>query len=398
VSSASSCDVLIIGAGPAGAAAAHVLASAGVAVTIADQRAFPRDKVCGDALIRDSLDALAFLGLSAAVQREAWHGHELRLYAPDGAYVSLNGDLACLPRERFDQILFDAAVAAGATFVQGTATAPHLDGERIGGALFKDGSSEWRIEARYTLLATGANATILDAFGLPVEPKPDAVAGRAYYIASPDVVAEFSYLAIVYQRSWCPGYGWMFPGPNGRVNVGVGLFGRSAEHGRLHEFFADFIATFPPAARLVQHATLDREFRGAPIRSGLNREVFGRPGLLALGEAVASTYSATGEGIGKAMESGLLAAELVRDALNGRRSSSGLEQAYRRRFTRRYSSRYQASRVALKWARYPTLLNVLARRANRGTFVKEQLEGLLAERGNPAVLFSPSGLLTSLIR
>src|SRR3954470_23739613 len=86
---ATDCDVLIIGAGPAGSAAACVLARDGHRVIVADQRAFPREKVCGDGLISDALHALTVLGVDAAVRNEAWSGRELRLYAPGGAHVSV---------------------------------------------------------------------------------------------------------------------------------------------------------------------------------------------------------------------------------------------------------------------------------------------------------------------
>jgi menaquinone-9 beta-reductase len=390
--------VLIIGAGPAGSAAARTLALAGATVILADQRAFPRDKVCGDALIRDALGGLLYLGVDEIIQREAWLGDELRVYAPGGAHVTLRGEFACLPRERLDQILLDAAVEAGAVVVQATAIAPLLSGGRIAGARFKEGADEWNIGARFTILATGANVTMLDAFGMSPAKKPDAVAGRAYYLAPADLASELTHLSVVYQRGWCPGYGWIFPGPRGQFNVGVGLFTAGASHGRLHQFFDDFCRTFPPAAELIQRSTLTREFRGAPIRSGLNRETFGRPGLLAIGEAVAATYSATGEGIGKAMESGILAAELVETTLRGRRGIDGLEDAYRRKFERRFGARYRAYQVAERWARSPLLLNLLTWRANRGKFVQRELEALVAERGDPTVLFSWPGLLKALVR
>jgi menaquinone-9 beta-reductase len=390
--------VLIIGAGPAGSAAAHTLALAGATVVMADQRQFPRDKVCGDALIRDALGGLGYLGVDEIVQREAWRGHELRVYAPGGAHVTLHGEFACLPRERLDQILLDAAIGAGAAVTQGTAVAPLLEGGRVAGVRFKEGTREWSIDARFTILATGANVTVLDAFGISASKKPDAVAGRAYYSAPPDAASELTYLSIVYQRGWCPGYGWIFPGPGGQFNVGVALFTGGAGDGRLHQFFDEFCRTFPPAARLIQQSTRTREFRGAPIRSGLNPQAFGRPGLLAVGEAVATTYSATGEGIGKAMESGIQAAELIGAALRGRRAVDGLEHAYRRTFERRFGCRYRAYEVAEQWARSPFLLNLLAWRANRGRFVQGELEALVAERGNPTTLFSWPGLLKALVR
>ena len=390
--------MLVIGAGPAGAAAARTLALAGPSVVIADQRAFPREKVCGDALIKDALGGLVYLGIEDAVRREAWRGSELRVYSPGGAHVKLRGDFACLPRERLDQILLDAAADAGAVFTQGTAMSPILDGNRVAGAHFKDGTREWRIDARFTILATGANVTTLDAFGVSTSKKPVAVAGRAYYSAPPEVVSELPYLSIVYRRGWCPGYGWIFPGPHGQFNVGVALFTADATHGRLHAFFEDFCRTYPPASRVIQQSTLSREFRGAPIRSGLHQDVFGRLGLLAVGEAVGATYSATGEGIGKAMETGILAAEVIDDIFRGRRSVDGLEAAYRRKIQRRFGARYRAYQVAERWAGSPFLLNLLAWRANHGKFMQRELEALVAERGNPAALFSWLGLLKALVR
>jgi len=391
------CDVLIIGAGPAGSAAARILSREGVDVVLVDQRTFPRDKVCGDGLISDSLHALSVLGLDQDVRREAWYGSELRLYSPDGTHVSLHGEFACLPRERLDAILLDAAVAAGARFVHGAGRTPLLDGGRVVGASVTAERVERPIRARVTILAAGANLTTLKAFGVPGPMKPEAVAGRAYFQAPATLGSEIEHLVIAYQRDWCPGYGWIFPAPGRRFNIGVGLFGATATRGGLHQFFDFFCRTFPPATRLLAGATCVRPFRGAPVRSGLEQSSFGRPGLLAVGESVATTYSATGEGIGKAMESGILAAEMAIDALRGERPIDRLEDHYREEFTRRFMGRYRAYRVAQRWACRPLILNFLARRANAGKYVQEELEALVAERGG-ATLFSASGLLKALFR
>ena len=398
MSATSSCDVLVIGGGPAGSAAGRVLAGAGYHVVIADQHTFPRDKVCGDGLISDALQALTVLGVDAEIQREAWHGRELRLYAPDGRYVPLRGEFASLPRERLDDVLVVAARRAGATFVQGTATVPLWDGSRVAGARFRTAGGAADVAARITILATGANLTVLDAFGLRGPRKPEAVAGRAYYQAPPELAGSIQQLVIAYDRAWCPGYGWIFPGPGNRFNIGVGLFGGAAAGGRLHRFFDSFCKNFPLAARLVAASACVRPFRGAPIRSGLGRPQFGRPGLLAVGEALATTYSATGEGIGKAIESGMVAAEIILDALRGRRLVDGLEDAYRSEFLTRFQGRYRAYRVAQRWAASPMLLNLLARRANAGSYVREELEALVAERGDAADLFSAAGLVKALFR
>jgi menaquinone-9 beta-reductase len=391
------CDVLVVGAGPAGSAAARWLAARGVHVVLADSRTFPRDKVCGDALISDALNALDTLGLRHRVARHAVAADLLSVYAPGGRAVELHGDYACLPREQLDWTLRGAARESGATIVEAATARGALEaGGRVAGARFLHHGQPTEIRAAVTLLATGANAAALHAFGVGVAAQPDAVAGRAYFQAPPEVAARFPHLMIVFQRDWCPGYGWVFPGPGGRFNMGVGLFAGTAGGGRLHQFWQDFQSTFPPAAAIAGASTPLGPFRGAPLRTGLSSDVFGRSGLLLAGESAATTYAATGEGIGKAMESGLMAAELAFDVLAGRRAPERVHEELRARFRGRFLRRYRAYGVAQRWASSPRVLNLLAGRASSGRFVRDELEALVSERGDARRLFSPWGLLRAL--
>ena len=390
----SSCDVLVIGAGPAGCAAAIRLARGGAHVVLVDQKVFPRDKVCGDGLIADALAALETLGLREAVMREAAAAHELRVYPPYGRHVALKGEFACLPRERLDTMLVDAAREAGVTCVFGTAATGVLEDEgRVSGARFAVSRARADVRARVTVLATGANAAALRQFGLPVSMQPGAVAGRAYYEVPEEVATRFTSLTICFDRRWCPGYGWIFPSPGNRFNIGVGLFTGSDNERRLKDFWEVFTTRFRPAVEILRSATMVRAFRGAPLRTSMAGGAFGRPGLLAVGEASSLTYAATGEGIGKAMESGILAAGYAEEALAGARPIGTLHQEYEREFRERFGLRYRAYAVAQHWAAYPLVLSLLASRTNAGTFARGELEDLLAERGNARVLFSKRGLL-----
>jgi geranylgeranyl reductase family protein len=399
MAAASTYDVLVIGAGPAGSAAAWALARGGLRVALVDQHPFPRDKVCGDGLIPDALGALDAMGLRSAILETAIRLRELRVVAPNGGYVSLAGEFACVPRLRLDQMLAESAVRAGCALLEGlTATAPRLDGDRVTGAVFRSPRGEVAIEAPLTFLATGANATAIAAFGLMPRLKPNAVAGRAYYRVPDDLAARFPYLCIAFDGPLCPGYGWIFPGPENRFNLGVGVFGRRAGASDLRQLWTRFVSAFEPAAAIVGRSQAITEFRGAPLRTGLVAARFGRPGLLALGEAAATTYPATGEGIGKAMESGLLAARLAADALSGHGGLSAVHRAYEAEFRRRFGPRYRAYGVAEAWTAYPWLLNLLARRAAAGRFVRRELEALVSEEGNPSRLFSARGLATAIFR
>jgi len=395
VSSSSSYDALIVGAGPAGAAAAWALARTGRRVALVDRETFPRDKTCGDGLIPDSLGALETMGLRDAVAREAAVPRALRVYAPNGRAVVLRGTFLCVPRLRLDALLVDAAIAAGAQLLAPlTALAPIEERGRVGGARFKHEDGERALRAPVTLLATGANATAINAFGFTSPAKPNAVAGRAYFRVPADVAADYPDLSIVYQRSLCPGYGWIFPGPEGRYNIGVGFFsdGRRATPS-LHDLWLRFTTRFPPARDLLARSEQLTEFRGAPLRTGLQDSPLGRPGVLLLGDAAAMTYPSTGEGIGKAMQSGLLAARLVLEE-----DAAAVHASYDAEFRREYQSRYRAYRTAQAWSSRPWLLNLLAARANAGRFVRDELEALVAETGNPLRLFSVTGILRAAFR
>jgi flavin-dependent dehydrogenase len=298
---------------------------------------------------------------------------------------------------RLDALLVDAAVRAGATLIEdATAVASRAAGGRVTGATFRRANGPLAIDAQFTLLATGANATIMSAFGLSPPMKPNAVAGRAYYQVPPEVADQCRYLCIAYDRPLCPGYGWIFPGPDNRFNVGVGLFSSGVPGRRLQDVWRRFITKFEPAAAIVRQSAPLTEFKGAPMRTGLAAGPLGKPGLLVVGEAAATTYPATGEGIGKAMESGLLAARLVSDAIAGRRSAADLHQAYESEFREQFFPRYRAYGVAQAWSSHPWMLNILARRAHAGSFVRTELESLIAEQDDPSRLFSAKGLLTLL--
>jgi geranylgeranyl reductase family protein len=395
-------DLLVIGAGPAGSAAARRAAQAGLSVALVDRFTFPRDKSCGDALMPDALSALDTLGLAPALLPLTRRTHRVRIYAPNGRCVALAGEAACVPRRVFDQALQAGAVEAGARFFAPFAVVgPLITGGTVVGARFLDleHSTLFDLRARMTVLATGANAEPLKGFGVCLRCDPSALAARVYVRIDPVLDAIDRDIVISYDASICPGYGWIFPGPDSVFNVGVGFFHDARRRPRppnLRLLLRRFLETFPVARALMRHAVSVSRLRGAPLRTAMTGADFSRPGLLVAGEAAGLTYSASGEGIGKAMQSGILAADIVA----AHTPAAAVEQVaseYARQLTGRFAQRFRDYKRAQDWLTSPGFGNFLAWRATSGSFVKRQLEAMFVETSAPGALFSPLGLARALV-
>jgi len=395
------CDVLVIGAGPAGSAAAATLAGAGLDVVLIDQHTFPRDKVCGDGLIPDAHNALRKLGVLDEVITLAQPAGHIGCIGPRGGRVDVPGTLAVLPRKELDFILVRAAAKAGARmFAPVRFAAPIEEGGRVVGAQLKAGDATHEIRAKWTLLATGAVPQALIAAGMSSRHTPSGVALRGY-VKNDKMVGRIDKLEIVWHRAVSPGYGWIFPCRDGVFNIGVGIADSHDEHkdgkltkkeGNLREIFDDFTRVYAPARDLLKGGEWVSQLKGAPLRCTLDGAKYSRPGLIVTGEAAGSTYSFSGEGIGKALETGILAADAI---LEGK--SQGLDDA-------KVRAHYEAGLTALKprfdlYAkanfvnRHPWLADLLIWRAKKSDRLLRRMSGVLNETSNPGNLMSFKGML-----
>ena len=397
-----STDILVIGAGPAGAAAAATLSRGGREVVLVDRSEFPRDKICGDALIPDALNALGALGLRSRVLAESRQVPAIRVYAPNGAHVSVCVEAQCLPRRRFDDIMREAAVASGAAFLAPYELNGALDDSgRVVGARFTNRRTgdPLTVSATFTVLATGAAAKPLQAFSVCERRSPSAIAARIYVRVPRELSEAIGHFSISYDRNICPGYGWIFPGPSHVFNVGVAYFTdsrRPPPTANLRALLTRFLATFAPAREIMAVSQPLTDVRAAPLRTAIAGAALSRPGLLVIGEACGLTYSFTGEGIGKAIESGMIAGELLSGGSVG--SRKGVPGAYASTIRARFAPRFRAYKLAQDWLAYPALHDFLAWRGNAGTYVADQMRSLLLETGDPRALFSVPGLLKALVR
>lgn len=375
-------DVIVVGAGPGGSAAAYHLARQGVRVLLLEKSELPRDKVCGDGLTPRGVAQLIRMGID--LDQPGWlRNRGLRIIG-GGMRLELDWPaLASYPdfgltrtRHDFDHILARRAVAAGAVLrTRHAVTGPVLDevtGHVVGVSVDAgpDGAPQ-TLRAPIVVAADGVSGRLPLALGLAKrEDRPLGVAVRRYY-RSP-AKHDDSYL-----ESWLelrsrsdpdrllPGYGWIFGMGDGRVNVGLGALNSSAASGRTNyrSLLSEWLDSTPADWGLRDEANADGQVKGAALPMGFNRVPHYTRGVMLVGDTGGMVNPFNGEGIAYAMESGEIAAEVATQALI-RPTAAGREQVlrdYPRRLRARYGGYYRLGVIFVKLIGYPQVMQFAVR-------------------------------------
>jgi geranylgeranyl reductase family protein len=382
-------DAVIVGAGPAGSLAAFHLARHGRRVLLLDRDRFPRDKTCGDLLIADALHALGRAGLLDPVRALAHEVDGFTVFSPSRVRFDLPGRYLMLKRRRLDALLARRAAEAGAVFARGKVEG--VSRRPDGTVACSVAGCPRPVEARAAILATGAAVDLLGRLGPGVRRQADAMAARCY-VRSRLAVDR---LVVSFDRAIVPGYAWIFPLGGGEYNVGVGVFGRGAAgKTNLRELFRRFTEMFPPAADLLREGEPVSPLNGARLRCGLRdagRSVAGP--VLAIGETVGATYPLTGEGVGKAMQTGELAAGLLHEAFAA--GDPGRLRDFPARLEHGLRAHYRGYARAEDWLSRPWLNDLVAWRVGRSAWLRRRVAAVFAEDRDPGPVFSAGAILRS---
>ena len=308
------CDVLVVGAGPAGAAAAITLQRAGVATIVIDKARFPRDKCCGDGLTTLALREMEGLGLEPARVNGWFDVDAAWLRSPSGREVCLplpqTGRYAAVaPRFELDNELVATARRAGVDVRDGhgftgiEAAAP----DRVDVAV--DGVGI--VRCRYIVAADGMWSPVRKAVGAAIEGyRGEWHAFRQY--AGNVTGPAAKRLIVWFDADLLPGYAWSFPLPGERVNIGFGVLRNGAHKvGDMAELWRDILARPHVQEALGEGFVLEGRHTAWPIPARVDGISLTAGRVLFVGDAAAATDVMTGEGIGQALLTGRLAAEAI---------------------------------------------------------------------------------------
>lgn len=386
-------DVIVVGAGPAGASTAYHLAQSGVDVLLLEKASFPRDKICGDGLTPRAVKQLISMGFD--LDEPGWQknkglrivgaGHRLELPWPELASFPPYG--AVRTRTDLDEILARHAQKAGARLMERTnVTGPVLD-ERTGrvvGVTAKPVDDRGRrvgdevtYRAPVVVACDGVSARMAIAMGIERrENRPMGVAVRAYYeTPRHDDPWMESWLELwdgpPGQSNLLPGYGWIFGVGDGTANVGLGILNSSKAFQQVDykQILHTWLATTPEEWGFRDENRVGR-IGSAALPMGFNRKPHYSRGMLLVGDSGGMTNPFNGEGIDYALEAGETAASVIIQAL------ARPDGPARERVLEGYAAAMDAA-----YGGYFTLGRVFAKMIGNPTFMKQATKYGLPRQG-----------------
>jgi geranylgeranyl reductase family protein len=371
-------DVLVVGGGPAGSAAAIFLRQRGHHVTLLDEARFPRDKVCGEGISPEAWRLLRALGAEAEVRALGPRPvRGMRLRAPDGTvfageYHSLDAGLA-VRRLAFDAVLLAAARRGGVVVREGVrATALLRDGAAVAGVAALNGAGPETVRARVVVGADGRRSVVARGLGLLHEhPRLRKFAVRGYWrgVAGLQDMGEMH----VVPGAYC---GIAPLGPD-EANVTFVVDRREMQPagGDLEAFYRTTLGRWPVIQERLGGATLLEPPRAiGPLALEAGRVT--APGVALVGDAAGFYDPFTGEGVTLALRSAEIAADVVDAAL--RRGTPDLAE-YERRRRAATRDKFRLNRLLQEVIARPWVANAVARRLARRKDLADRLVGIAGD-------------------
>ena len=390
-------DVVVVGGGPSGSACAYWLAQAGWSVCLVEKKHFPREKTCGDGLTPRSVYQLSEMGLEGIVAANGHQYNGLRAFG-FGASLEMNWPEHpkfpnygyTITRFNLDGLVAEHAEKYGADVLNGVEALDLLDptpasvGGLVGAAGVvvkdKDTGATAEIRGRYLVVGDGQNSRLGRELGVTRNRSwPMGMALRGYYTSDRhDEPWIDSHLDIRDTNGEVvPGYGWIFPLGDGRVNVGVGLLStggawKGVNTTKLQEYFVAQVAD--------EWGLNDDTCQGPPTggRLPMGLSIGPRVGenTLTIGDATGMVNPFNGEGIAYGYESGRLAASVLGEALLD--NDASILRLYDERLEAAYGDYFKVARGFVRLISEPKILQACVGLGLRVAPVMRELLAVMA--------------------
>jgi menaquinone-9 beta-reductase len=368
-------DVVVVGGGPSGSACAYWLANAGWHVCLIEKKHFPREKTCGDGLTPRSVHQLSEMGLEGIVAANGHRYQGLRAFG-FGASVEMNWPEHpkfpnygyTITRFNLDGLVAENAAKHGADVVNGVEAVdliepmPGGEGELVGaaGVVVKDKETgaTGKIRGRFLVIADGQNSRLGRQLGVVRNRDwPMGMALRGYYTSDRhDEPWIDSHLDIRDTNGEVvPGYGWIFPLGDGRLNVGVGLLStggawKGVNTTKLQEYFVTQVGD----AWGLNDETCCGPPTGGRLPMGLSIGPRVGANTLTIGDATGTVNPFNGEGIAYGYETGRLAAAVLGEALLN--NDASMLRLYDEQLQAAYGDYYKVARAFVRLISEPKVL------------------------------------------
>lgn len=395
-------DVIIVGAGPAGISCALMLRNSGINVAVIEKSKFPRDKVCGDALSLDVLNQLAIISPDLLKDFEAL---DAKVPCPGVKIISPKGDELKLPfyvkgekkhgyiceRFTFDNFMFEELTKSKEiTIFQQT---------RVIDVFFN--KSDVSIEtdngtfsAKMVIGADGANSIVNKKVGLNPLSKEHYCVGLRQYFENVKGIHDDNFIELHFFEEILPSYLWIFPLPNGKANVGIGMLSSSIckKKINLKETFNHLIHEHPRLKHRFENAKPLESVKGWGLPLGSKKRKISGNHYLLLGDAASLIDPFSGDGIPNAIRSGRVASDVIKKAFQENDFSDKYLKQYDKELYSRIGLEFKISKQIQNLSKRVWLFNFIVKRVKQSKYLKNFMVESLGNINKKKIIAGPKFL------
>src|SRR3989338_4674018 len=393
-------DVIVVGGGPAGSTCATYCAMQGKKVLLVDRAVFPRDKTCGDATSGKSLEIMKELGIKDTIK---WVEHAkingVTFSSPKGTVINIESNrkekdepagIVCR-REIFDNLIFQntkkyCAVVEG-FFVNDVIK----ENGFVTGVVGTDmkTKNKYIFKSKIVVGADGSYSVVANSVGQTnKDTKHQVAAVRAYY---DNVEGMIDQIELHFVEGIIPGYFWIFPLPDKKANVGIGMVVKDMKEKKINltKSMMDIIEKHPVFKDRFKDAKMQGKVKSWFLPLGSARiKTYGN-GFLLVGDAASLIDPFSGKGIDNSMISGKIAAGVNKEAFEKNDFSDETLKTYQKLLFDELGPSLDTSYNLQKWGRKKWLVNFIIDKAKKKPELKQAISDAISDGSKQGQFTSP---------